>query len=135
MDMEFDKTVDELSDRTVVNTSASQGHVAEIERQICTIKERCRAVASTLLFEVIPKLIVANIVYFVVLWMDVFPVQNGVSKVYSPRSIVTCTKLSWKRHCKVLFGSYCEVHDEPDPSNHVKLRTHEMIDVGPTGNI
>ena len=34
MDMEFDKTVDELSDRTVVNTSAAQEHVAEIERQI-----------------------------------------------------------------------------------------------------
>ena len=33
MDMEFDKTVDELSDQTVVNTSAARDHVAEIQRQ------------------------------------------------------------------------------------------------------
>ena len=34
MDMEFDKTVDELSDRILVNTSAAREHMAGIERQI-----------------------------------------------------------------------------------------------------
>ena len=64
MDMEFDKTVDKLLDQTVVNTSAVQEHVAEIERQISTTKEHCRAIVivSTLLFEILPKLIVTNIV-------------------------------------------------------------------------
>ena len=84
MDMEFDKTIDELSDRTVVNTSAAREHVAEIERQIRTAKERCRAIVSTLPFAILPKLIVTNIVYFVVLWLNAFPVRNGISKVYSP---------------------------------------------------
>ena len=32
MDMEFSKTVDKLSDRTVVNTSTAREHVTEIER-------------------------------------------------------------------------------------------------------
>ena len=48
MDMEFDKTIDELSDQTVVDTSAAQEHVAEIERQIRTAKERCHALLSAL---------------------------------------------------------------------------------------
>ena len=44
--------------------------------------------------------------------------------------------LSWKWHCKVPFGTYCEVHDKPDPSNDMTPRTHEGIAVGPpTENI
>ena len=98
MDMEFDKTVDELLDRTVVNTSAARGDVADIEHQIHTTKERCRAIVSTLPFEILPKLIVTNIVYSIVLWLNDFPVCNGISKKYSPRSIVIRNKLGWKKH-------------------------------------
>ena len=114
MEIEFDKTLGELSDRTIVGTSAAREHVTKIERQICTTKERCHTVVSTFPFEVIPQLIATHIVYFVVLWLNAFPVQNGVSKVYSPRSIVI---RSWNRHCKVLFCTYFKVHDKPDPSN------------------
>ena len=46
MDMEFDKTGDDISDRTLENTSAAREHVDKIEHQITT-KERCRAVVST----------------------------------------------------------------------------------------
>ena len=60
MDMEFDKTVDKLLDRTMVDTSAAREHVAEIEHQIRTTKECCRAIVSTLPFEILPKLIVTN---------------------------------------------------------------------------
>ena len=67
MDMELDKTVDELSERTVVNTSAAREHVAKIERQICTTKERCHTFTGTLRFEVHPKLIITSIICFVVM--------------------------------------------------------------------
>jgi hypothetical protein len=30
---------------------------------------------------------------------------------------------------------YCEVHDEPSPSNTITHRTHEAIALGPTGNL
>ena len=80
-------------------------------------------------------MIVTNMVYFVVLWLNAFPVRNGILKKYSPRSTIIRNKLSWKRHCKITFGTYCEVHDEPDPRNDMTPRTHEGINVGPTGNI
>ena len=120
----------------MVNTSAAQGYVAEIERQIRTAKERRCAIVSTLLFEILPKLIVINILYFFVLWLNAFPVRNGISKKYSPQSIVICNKLSWKRHCNVPFGTYCEVHDGPiNLSNNITPRFHEGIVVGPTRNV
>ena len=40
-----------------------------------------------------------------------------------------------KKHCRVLPGSYCEVHDEPNPFNTTVILTHEGIDLGPTGNL
>ena len=40
-----------------------------------------------------------------------------------------------KNHCRLLPGSYCEVHDEPNPSNTTVSRTHEGIALGPTGNL
>ena len=32
-------------------------------------------------------------------------------------------------------GTYCEVHDEPVPTNTMTPRTHEAIALGPTGNL
>ena len=40
MDMEFYKTIYELTENMFVNTSASREHVDEIERTIRTVKER-----------------------------------------------------------------------------------------------
>ena len=40
-----------------------------------------------------------------------------------------------KNHCRVLPGSYCEVHDKPNPTNTTVSRTHEGIALGPTGNV
>ena len=40
-----------------------------------------------------------------------------------------------KKHCRILPGSYCEVHDDPNPSNTTVIRNHEGISLGPTRNI
>ena len=38
MDMEFDKTIDEIMVNVVVKNSITKEQVAEIERDICTVK-------------------------------------------------------------------------------------------------
>jgi hypothetical protein len=43
--------------------------------------------------------------------------------------------MDYAKHCRVLPGSYCEVHDEPSPSNMMAPRTHKAIALGPTGNL
>ena len=40
-----------------------------------------------------------------------------------------------KKHCRVLPGSYCEVHDDPNPNNTTVSRAHEGMALGPTGNL
>ena len=134
MDMEFDKVAPHLEGDVVVNTSAAREHVAEIEREIRTEKERARCVSSTLPFKRLHKLVVINLVQFATMWLNAFPSKSGISSKYSPREIVHRTKLSWEKHCQLDFGTYCEVHDEKDPTNDNVPRSHEGIALGPTGN-
>jgi hypothetical protein len=74
-------------------------------------------------------------VYFIVLWLNTFPVKTGVLSIYSPRELLVCWRLDYKKHCRVLPGTYCEVHDEPSPSNMMVPRMHEGILLGPMGNL
>ena len=134
MDGEFEKIKD-LVPRLECNTTAAKEHVSEAERGIRTIKERARGLIATLPFEHIPQRMKIEFIYFCVLWLNAFPVRNGISSKHSPRELMVRWKLDYKRHCRVQPGTYCEVHDEPIPSNTMTPRTHAAIALGPTGNM
>ena len=74
-------------------------------------------------------------IYFVVLWLNAFPAKSGISATYSPQELLVCWKLDYKKHCRVLPGTYCGTYDEPVPSNSMTPHTHECIACGPTGNL
>ena len=69
MDQEFDKIASKIP-LEEANTAATREHVAEIERAIQIIKERCRGILSTLPFKYLPRKIVIHLVYFAVLWLN-----------------------------------------------------------------
>ena len=98
----------------VCNTTAAKEHVAEAERKIRVVKERNRGVVNTLQFTYIPRRMNIELIYFVTLWLNVFPVKSGVSETLSPREILLLWRMDAKKHCILLPGSYCEVHDEPN---------------------
>ena len=74
-------------------------------------------------------------VYFVILWLNAFLVQSGISQTISPWELLLRWRLDYKKHCRVQPGTYCEVHDEPVPTNTMAQRTHKAIALGPTGNL
>ncbi|KAL7447969.1 hypothetical protein ACHAXS_000114, partial [Conticribra weissflogii] len=118
----------------VVNTTGANEHVWEIEQKIRVIKERAQGMLTTHPFKMLPKRILIELIYFHVLWMNAFPVRNGISERFLPRELVLNQKLDFKKHCKIPFGSYCEVNDEPTPLNLMTARTSPAIALGPTGN-
>ena len=73
--------------------------------------------------------------YFVTIWLNAFPAKSGVSETFSPREIILRWIMDAKNHCIVIPGSYCEVHNEPNPSNTTVSPTHEGIALVPTGNL
>ena len=79
-----------------------------------TIEPICHNHFTTLPFSHLPRRVKIELVYFVVFWLNAFPVGASVSRNYSPWELVLRLKADYKKHCRVLFGSYCEVHDEPE---------------------
>ncbi len=134
MDNEFEK-IRPLVPGININTTAAKEHVPEIQRRIRVIKERVRALLNTLPFTRMPQLILIELIYHAVLWINAFPSKSSISETLSPREILLCHKLDFKRHCKAPFGSYCEAHDEPLPTNNMVLRSTPSIVLGPTGNL
>jgi len=119
----------------VCNTTAAKEHISKAERSIRTIIERLRGIASTLPFEFIPRRLKMEFIYFVVLWLNAFPTKSRISATYSSQGPLVCWKLDYKKHCRVLPGTYCETHDEPVPSNTMTPRTYECITCGLTDNL
>jgi hypothetical protein len=72
---------------------------------------------------------------FVILWLSAFPVKSRTSTTFSPLELLVHCKLDYKKHCQVLPGEYCEVHDVPSSLNTMVLRTHEAVVLRPTGNL
>jgi hypothetical protein len=86
-------------------------------------------------FADIPRRMKIKFIYFVVLWLNAFPVKTGISSCFLPRELLVQWKLDYKKHCCVLPGSYCKVHDKLSPSITMVPRTHKAIALGPTGNL
>jgi hypothetical protein len=117
MDGEFEN-VSDLIPRVECNTTAAKEHVSKAERTIRTVKEQTRGLLGTLSFQHLPRRMKIEFIYFMVLWLNVFPVKNGMSSVFLPRELLVQWHMDYRKHCRVLPGTYCKVHDEPSPLKH-----------------
>ena len=132
--MEFEKLWP-LMPHVALNTTAAREHAGEIERKIRVIKESARGTFNTLPYKKIPRVVVIELLHFCVMWMNSFPIKLGISEKWSPRELVSRTKLDAKLHCRAPFGSYCEMHIDPDITNMLEPRTNWAICMGPMGNL
>ena len=132
MDMEFETLKDKCEDVTI-NTTAAREHVSDIERAIREIKERARSVISELPFKhCMPDVMLVHLIKFVTFWINSFVNENGASKVFSPRELLTGMKVDYNKHCQARFGAYVEASDDADVTNDMRDRTSPCIVLGPT---
>ena len=59
----------------------------------------------------------------VVIFLNTFPPKSVRSKTYSPRTILMCKYLDWKKSCKIHFGDYAQVHKNRNMTNMLEERT------------
>ena len=114
-----------------VNITSANEHVPTIERRIRLIKERVRSIRHTLPYVTMPKLMVVELVKFVVHWLNAFPMKGGVSENMSPAAIITGKQVDFNLHCRQIFGSYVQTHEENSPRNSQQARTLGAITLGP----
>jgi hypothetical protein len=135
-DRAFEHIRDKLPSGVSLNVTAANEHVPEIERFIRVIKERVRAYITTSSIDPLPNILKIHLLQHVVQMLNLTVQPNGVSDILSPSSIVLGVKLDADIYCKVEFGTYCQVHDEPHPGNSVHTpRTLDAIALRPLGNL
>ncbi len=74
MENEFEK-LQNLVPILMINMTAAKEHIPEVERKIRLIKERGRGILNTLTFKMMPRLMLIELVYHVVLWLNAFPTK------------------------------------------------------------
>jgi hypothetical protein len=134
MDGEFEK-MKGLMPMVECNTTAAKEHISKAEHSIRMVKEWTGGIVIKLPLTHILRRMKIEFVYFTVLWLNAFPVKMGIPSTYLPQEILVRWRLDYKKHCRVLPGTYCKVQDEPNPLNSMVGRTHEDIALGPTGNL
>jgi hypothetical protein len=133
MDGQFETLRGDLADiQITLNTVSNDEHVPEIERYIRTTKERMRCVYNMLPFRKIPARLIIELAYHSVFWLNCFPPDDNISSTLSPRAIVVGHHVDYRRHCKLLFGTYVQTHEEHD--NSMASRTTGALALRPTGN-
>ena len=93
-----------------LNTASSLEHMPEIERQHRVIKERSRACLHSVPFKMIPKIMIIEMIYNCVLWINAFRPKGGVSEFISPHTLLTGVKFDYNCQFMLSFGAYAQVH-------------------------
>ena len=115
----------ELYGGPTMNCTSANEHEQTIERKICVVKERARAIIYSLPFNAVPSLVMTHMVMFVTKALNIFPVKGGIPG-WSPRQIMTGEVVHYKYYC-VPFGSYCQISKEDTPRNSMLARTEGAI--------
>ena len=114
-----------------MNITSRDEHVPKIEKRFRVIQERARCIRNDLLYITMPKIMVIELLYFVIHRLNTFPVKSRVSETLSPSVIMTARSPDYKKHCKLKFGSYVQKHEDNQPRNSQKARTLGAITLGP----
>ena len=135
-DREFRRMMNPVSDELGVemNYTNTDDHVPEAERNNRTIKERIRAVANSLPYRKMPKVMIRKLAQHCVKQLNMFPAKGGVSKYLSPYTIMHGKSLDYDKELKVPFGAYVQATKEAKPYNTPEPRTIAAICLGPTNN-
>ena len=75
---------------------------------------------TTFSFKNIPGQIIIELVRFLGIWINQYPSENEVSGVYSPRNIIMVQYLSYDKHCKLIFSSCVESHEDTNITNNME---------------
>ena len=136
-DVEFNGLREVLADRDKIklNISSANEHVPEAEREIRYIKEGTRSDRLALPYDIIPKLLTVAVVKNIVFWANCHPRKQSVSRIYSARVIMAENMPDYNTRCKLQVGTYCEVQEDPKPTNSQLSRTVSALALEPAGNL
>ena len=127
MDQEFNKVEPEIDESIEVNTPGACEHIPEIERSICTTKERCRSIIAVSPFDYFPHEYVIYLVYFAITMLNCLPSRSGLFGRNSTRELVFRRPVYYQRHCSIEFGAMVEASEDATVTNTMASRTYPAL--------
>ena len=94
-----------------------------------------RAHHANLPFPSFTRCMTIELARHVLMFPNSFAPKSGLSKTYSPRTIMTGKTLEWKKSCKLHFGTYAQVYEDRNVTNMLEERTQGAMCLGPTGKL
>ena len=79
----------------IVNTCATNEHVTDAERNVCTIKDSTRCSVAEfwrIRIHTLPKQVIIHMVYLEAIWMNAPPTTNRINTVHSLRKSILLLK-------------------------------------------
>ena len=83
-------------------------------------------------FRYIPRIMIIHLVKNAVFWLNAVPTNDGITRRFSPRYIMTGQHLLASKHAVIPFGAYVQTHEQH--TNDMQQRTLSCVCLGPTGN-
>ena len=117
----------------MLNGTGCNEHVPKIEWYIRTVKERVQAIVNTIPFKNYPHQLIVDTEYNAIFWFNCFLTKMQFTQYSAPGQMSLDHILTTKKHCRLQFGSYVQVHDQHD--NSLLQRKSSTIALNPTNNM
>ena len=89
---------------TLINIVSQDEQVPEVEQYNITIKDHIQSAYNVIPFQLAPPILIVELVYTQVFWLNMFVVKGGISSTQSPSELILNRKLDFNMHCKIKFG-------------------------------
>ena len=83
-----------------MNICAADKHIQDIERYIRTVKDRVQSIATTMPFLRYQPILIVEMVYNPMFWLNSFPIRNGTHTKMCARMIMTRQNIHLDKHCQ-----------------------------------
>ena len=100
------------------NFSLPQEDVPDIEHENRVLQERFRVGLYRLPFKILPKLMIRYLALRVTSNRNYFPKKTGISKIFSPHTILEQKKMDFNKEFIHSFGDYVQAIDDRSPKNN-----------------
>lgn len=68
------------------------------------------------------------------MWLNALPNDSSIYDELSPREMVIGTPTDFITDCRIEFGTYCQIYENPNITNTQETRSRDAIALGPSGN-
>ena len=128
--------MDEIKDKldTVINYTAIDKYVPEVECNNHTIGERVRVRYHHLLFKTMLRVMLKYLAMVSIQQWNIFQLK-GVLEYYSPYVLLRGRPYNYTKDCQVEFGSYVQANKNNNPTNNNEPRTIDRIYLWPSTSI